>query len=58
MVKTLLINAGSTRDSGSINAGSTGDSGSNSGLGKSHGVESDNPLQDSCLENSTNRGTW
>ena len=26
--------------------------------GKSPGEENDNPLQDSCLENSMNKGAW
>ena len=28
------------------------------GLGRSPGVGNDTPLQYSCLENSTDRGTW
>ena len=44
MVKNLHANA---EDSGSI-----------PGLGKSHGVESGNPLQYPCLENSMDRETW
>ena len=28
------------------------------GLGRSTGVGNDNPLQNSCLENSMNRGAW
>ena len=32
--------------------------GSIPGLGRSPGVGNDNPLQYSCLENSTDRGAW
>ena len=35
-----------------------GDLGSIPGLGRSHGERNGNPLQYSCLENSTGRGTW
>ena len=35
-----------------------GDSGSIPGLGTSPGEGDGNPLQDPCLENSMNRGTW
>ena len=37
---------------------STGDLGSISGLGRSPGEGNDNPLQDSCLGNSLDRGAW
>ena len=37
-------------------AGDTGDAGSIPGSGRSPGEGNDNPLQDSCLENSMNRG--
>ena len=47
MVKNPLVNAGDTRDVGSI-----------PGLGRSPGVGNDNPLQYSCLENSVDRGAW
>ena len=40
------------------NAGGTGDSGLIPGLGRSPGVGNSNPLQYSCLENSTDRGAW
>ena len=40
------------------NAGDMGDMGSIPGLGKSPGVRKGNPLQYSCLENSTDRGAW
>ena len=36
----------------------TGDPGSTPGSGRSPGVGNGNPLQYSCLENSTDRGTW
>ena len=47
VVKSPLVNAGDTRDMGSI-----------PGSGRSPGVENGNPLQYSCLKNSTDRGTW
>ena len=47
MVKNTPVSAGDTRDVGSI-----------PGLGKSPGEGNDNPLQYSCLENSTDRGAW
>ena len=40
------------------NAGDAGDMGSISGLGRSPGEESSDPLQYSCLENSMDRGAW
>ena len=43
-VKNLLVNAG---DTGSI-----------PGTGRSPGVGNGNPLQDSCLEHSMDRGAW
>ena len=36
----------------------SGDRGSIPGLGRSPGEENGNPLQYSCLENSTDRGAW
>ena len=39
-------------------AGDTGDMGSVPGSGRSPGEENHNLLQDSCLENSTDRGAW
>ena len=45
MVKNLPLNAGDTRDAGSI-----------PGLERSPGVGNGNPLQYSCLENSMERG--
>ena len=40
------------------NAADTGHVGSIPGLGRSTGVGNGNPLQHSCLENSTDRGAW
>ena len=37
---------------------SEGDLGSVPGLGRSPGKGNGNPLQDSCLENSMDRGAW
>ena len=39
-------------------AGDTGDVGSIPGSGRSPGVGNGTPLQNSCLENSTDRGAW
>ena len=39
-------------------AGDTGDVGLILGPGRSPGVENDNPLQYSCLENSMDGGAW
>ena len=47
MVKNPPANAGDTRDVGAI-----------CGSGRSLGVGNGNPLQYSCLENSTDRGAW
>ena len=47
VVKNLPAKAGDTRDVGSI-----------PGLGRYFGVGNCNPLQDSCLGNSKDRGTW
>ena len=47
MVKNQPANVGDARDLGSI-------PGSGSSLGEGNG----NPLQDSCLENSMERGAW
>ena len=47
MVRNLPVNAGDTRDAGSI-----------PGLGRSSGEGNGNPLQYSCLENSMDRGAW
>ena len=47
VVKNLPANAGDARDVGLIH-----------GLGRSCGGGSGNPLQYSCLENSTDRGAW
>ena len=40
------------------NARDTGDSGSVLGLGRAPGEGHGNPLQDSCLEDPTDRGAW
>ena len=47
MVKIQPVNAGDTRDVGSI-----------LGSGRSPGVGNGNLLQYSCLENSMDRGVW
>jgi len=47
LVKNLPVSAGDARDAGRI-----------PGLGRSSGGENGNPLQYSCLENSTDRGAW
>ena len=47
VVKNSLANAGDTRDMCLI-----------PGLGRFPGVADGNPLQYSCLENSTDRGAW
>ena len=47
VVKNLSANEGDIRDVGLIH-----------GLGRSPGGEHDNPLQYSCLENPTDRGSW
>ena len=43
---------------GKGSACSAGDLGSTPGLGRSPGDGNGNPLQYSCLENSTDRGAW
>ena len=47
MVKNPLANAGDIRDMSLI-----------SGLGRSSGKGLSNPFQNSCLENSMDRGAW
>ena len=47
MVKNLPVNAGDTKDMGSI-----------PGSGRSPGEGKGNPLQYSCMENSMDRGAW
>ena len=47
LVKNLPADAGDARDSGSM-----------PGLGRSPGEGNSNVLQDSCLENSRDRGAW
>ena len=46
-VKNPAANAGGVRDTGLI-----------PGLGKSFGRRNGNPLQESCLKNPRDRGTW
>lgn len=46
VVKNLTFNAGGIRDQGSV------------GPGRFPGVENDNPVQYSCLENLIERGAW
>ena len=43
---------------GKVSACNAGDLGSILGLGRSPGQGYGNPLQYSCLENSTDRGAW
>ena len=47
MVKNLPASAGDARDVGSV-----------SGSGRFPGGRHGNPVQDSCLENSMDRGAW
>ena len=47
VIKNSPANVGDARDAGSV-----------PGLGRSPGVGNGNPLQHSCLENSTDRGAW
>ena len=47
VIKNPLVNAGDTRDTGSI-----------PGLERSPGVGNGTPFQNSCLENSMDRGVW
>ena len=49
---------GSVEENPPANAGDTGDAGSIPGLGRSPGVGNGNPLQSSCLGNSTDKGAW
>ena len=54
-----MVNMGFPGDSPSKeSACNVGDPGSISGLGKSPGEGSGNPLQHSCLENYTDKGAW
>ena len=55
---TLYINDGSVGKESACFAGDTGDAGWTSGLGRSRGGGHGNPLQDSCLKNPRDRGTW
>ena len=49
---------GSVVKNPAANAGDTGDLGLIPASGRFPGVENGNPLQDSCLENPTDRGAW
>ena len=55
---SISLVVGSAVKESSCNAGATGDVGSIPGLGRSPGGGHGNPLQYSCLENSTDRGAW
>ena len=54
-IYTYIFLGGSYCKQSACNAG---DPGSIPGLGRSPGGRHDNPLQDSCLENPTDRGAW
>ena len=55
----MIINYGFPGGSdGKESACSIGDPGSIPGLGRSPGEWNGNPLQDSCLEDSMDRGAW
>ena len=55
----MIINYGFPGGSdGKESACSIGDPGSIPGFGRSPGEWNGNPLQDSCLENSMDRGAW
>ena len=55
----LLMNVGLPGGSdGKKSACNKGDTGSILGSGKSPGEGNGNPFQNSCLENSMNRGAW
>ena len=60
--KSDRINIGKLKGNSSVvknlPAGNTGDAGSIPASQKSPGGRNDNPLQYSCLENSTDRGVW
>ena len=53
-----VTHLGSVGKDSASNAGDTGDVCSIPGLGRSPGEGNDNPLQDSCLGNSMDRGAW
>ena len=55
LVKFQLFLGGSV---GKVSACNAGDPGLIPGLGRSPGEGDDNPLQYSCLEDSTDRGAW
>ena len=56
--KCLLIVGFPRGLGGKESACNAGDLRSTSGSGRSSGEGNDNPFQDSCLENSTDRGAW
>ena len=53
-----LLNSYSVGKESACNARDAGDAGSIRVLGRSLGGGHGNPLQDSCLENLTDRGAW
>ena len=53
-----LFQGGAVVKNSPANAGDAGDTGSILGSRRSPGEENGNPLQYSCLENSTKRGAW
>ena len=55
---TVGVPDGSVGKEATCNAGGTGDTGSIPGLGSSSGEGNGNPLQYSCLGNSTDKGAW
>ena len=57
-IPTSVMSADSAVKNQPASAGDAGDTGSIPGLGKSPGGGNGNPLQYSCLENSTYRGAW
>ena len=54
----VFFNKQTSGSEGKESACNARDSGSIPGLGRSPGEGSANPLQDSCLKNSTDRGAW
>ena len=57
-LKQLSSSSSSSGSDGKESAGNAGEPNSVPGLGRSPGEGNDNPLQYSCLENSTDRGGW
>ena len=58
ILSITLFQGGAVVKNSPANAGDAGDTGSIPGSGRSPGDENGNPLQYSCLENSTKRGAW